>query len=116
MPSARRRGYLHFRIEDNIGGAAPGAAPCAGRLLEEEDIARNNAQAYNRAFHRELVRGRPEGAQPVRCPGCQTWCVKHDNNNHLRGANCPAAFCYLCRQIVTKPGLHFGPGRCKQHS
>jgi E3 ubiquitin-protein ligase RNF14 len=103
-------GYQHFRVAE-LGER--GAAPCAGRLFEEEDVRRNNAQ-----FNRELLRARQDGAHapPVRCPGCQAWCVKFNNNNHLRCVNCPAAFCCLCRQIVTKPGLHFGPGRCKQHS
>ncbi len=52
-----------------------------------------------------------------RCVVCGQENVKQGGNNNVRCWACNCHFCYLCRTwLRNKPGAHFGPGRCKQHS
>ncbi len=51
------------------------------------------------------------------CPTCGQLNIKTANNNLIRCHGCGSHYCYLCRApLHQKPGQHFGPSRCRQHS
>ena len=55
--------------------------------------------------------------RPALCPMCGQLNAKMGGNNNIRCWACNNNFCALCRQPLRgKPGLHFGPSGCRQHS
>jgi len=56
-------------------------------------------------------------ARPAPCPMCGQLNAKMGGNNQIRCWACNNYFCASCRVALRgKPGLHFGPSGCKQHS
>ncbi len=59
----------------------------------------------------------PAGARFSACPTCGQHNLKEGQNNLMRCYACTSCWCYTCRAVLRqKPGLHFGPSRCKQHT
>ncbi|GAX73932.1 hypothetical protein CEUSTIGMA_g1382.t1 [Chlamydomonas eustigma] len=55
--------------------------------------------------------------RPLSCPMCGQLNAKIGGNNNIRCWACFNNFCGACRMALrVKPGLHFGPSGCKQHS
>ncbi|GLI61563.1 hypothetical protein VaNZ11_003975 [Volvox africanus] len=113
------RGYDHF--QQTLGGEGG----CV--LFEQQEIDRWNArwEAGPRAAQVEhrggalvgWMRQNDREVRQCRCVVCGQANVKGGGNNDIRCWSCNSHFCYLCRTwLRSKPGAHFGPGRCKQHS
>lgn len=64
-----------------------------------------------------FLRQQGGGVRFCRCPGCGQENAKFGNLNLIRCWACTKHFCYACRaRLEGKPGAHFGPRGCKQHS
>ncbi|GLC57140.1 hypothetical protein PLESTB_001191700 [Pleodorina starrii] len=113
-------GYDHFQQTPG------GEGGCV--LFEQQEIDRWNArwQAGGRAVEVEqrgafvgmlLQHDREVQVRLCHCVVCGQRNIKEGGNNNIRCWSCNSHFCYLCRTwLRTKPGAHFGPGRCRQHS
>mmetsp|Transcript_27251 Transcript_27251/g.59541 ORF Transcript_27251/g.59541 Transcript_27251/m.59541 type:complete len:579 (-) Transcript_27251:897-2633(-) len=117
--------YFCWRCREmNIGYDHFGAGKCS--LFEQAEIDRWNRQfelgpraqeVEAAAFRARFMLEHHANARPALCPSCGQINVKENGNNNIRCWGCNSNFCALCRmRLGRKPGLHFGPSGCKQHT